>query len=63
MKKDLWALEYSVEQDAFYVNKLDELLEKNLYSCLNKISNDYKIIFIGSEEQCRQFYKQVREKI
>ena len=47
-----YALEYSVQQKAWHIDKLDAVLSKNLNMIKGEISNDYKIIFIGDYETC-----------
>ena len=57
MKKNLWSLEYSTEQNCYHVDLLEETLKKNLNACLLKNGNDYQIIYIGSQKDCNIMYK------
>lgn len=60
---NLWALEYSAKQDCFNIDHLEDILLNNLSACYSKFSNDYQIILIGTEQECRNFCEQVKEKI
>ena len=61
--KELWALEYSAEQKSFNIDMLENILTTNLNACLNKKTNDYQIILIAKEQECRDFCEKLEEKI
>ena len=60
--KGLWALEYSTIQKCFHLDTLHNLLTKNINACLNDNNNDYQIVFIGTQQECEKFSKEIRNK-
>lgn len=55
-----FAVEYSVSQDAYHIDKLEQALRNNINMSLNKISNDYKILYIGTYENCKMFIEECK---
>ena len=53
----VWALEYSAKQDAYHIDLINNILSKNLDSCMLKTSNDYQIVYIGSRKGCNTMYE------
>jgi len=64
----LIALEYSKTQNAFHIDELSHIVSQN-FKYLNDIverTNDYKIIFVGTSEQCYELKRQIessKEKV
>lgn len=63
MRKDEWTLEYSTEQNCFHIDLLERTLKTNLEASLEKRNNDYQIVFIGSEEECRELYYKLKKEM
>lgn len=63
MSKTLCVAEYSVKQKAFNVDTLENILKLNNYMSLKGFSNDYKIIYVGSYQKCKEKMEQLRLKI
>ena len=59
----VWALEYSAKQDAYHIDLINNILSKNLDSCVLKSSNDYQIVYIGSRKGCNIMYKMLSKVI
>lgn len=60
----MYTVEYSVEQGCFHIDKLNQILETNIRMCVDRVSNDYKIIGIfDSHEKAVEFANKVKEKL
>ncbi len=58
-----FCLEYSVSQECFHIELLEEVLRNNRKHAIEKMSNDYKIMFIGDTtheclDEVRRFKKE-----
>ena len=42
--KELWTVEYSVDQDSFHVAEFEETLDNNQKSMFARFGNDYQIV-------------------
>jgi hypothetical protein len=60
--KNLWALEYSVKQKAFHLDKLQDTCFRNMKNVLLKKSLDYVIVFVGDHQECYVTMEQLRDK-
>lgn len=54
------ALEYSATQGHFHVDTLKRTLENNMETVGASPTNDYKIIFIGSYEECHELSEKLQ---
>ena len=60
--QDLYALEYSKTQHIFHIALLSSTLLMNLNSIAKpkNQTNDYKIIFIGTEKECEDLKEELK---
>lgn len=51
---NLWVLEWSQRANAFHIQKLEHTLSFNrkLYTENTKTSNDYRILHVGTHDEC-----------
>ena len=57
----IYVVEYSIEQQCWNISRLDDILRINLDMVKRKVSNDYKMIYIGTYEQCEIFIREFNE--
>lgn len=53
-EETIFALLWSGSQNTFHVEPLKTMLTKNRRACLLGNGTDYVLIFLGSDDQCRQ---------
>lgn len=56
-----FALEYSATQGHFHVDTLERTLENNMETVGASPTNDYKIIFIGSYDECHELSDKLQD--
>ena len=59
--ENLYAVEYSIEQGCWNIAKIDDILKTNLRMVQRKVSNDYKMIYLGTYEECTLFIRNFEE--
>ena len=58
-KDNLYFLEYSFSQKCFHIEEITVDLERNMEVFKMKLPNDYYVLFIGTEEECDNFYEKI----
>lgn len=58
---NFYAVEYSIEQGCWNIVRLDDVLTINLRMVQRKVSNDYKMIYLGTYEECTLFIRNFEE--
>lgn len=58
---NLYAVEYSIEQRCWNIARFDDILTTNLRMVKQKTSNDYKMIYLGTYEECTLFIRNFEE--
>ena len=59
--ENLYAVEYSIEQSCWNIARFDDILTTNLRMVKQKTSNDYKMIYLGTYEECTLFIRNFEE--
>lgn len=57
----MWAVEYSVKQNAYNIDLVNKILEINIQNAIYNKTSDYQILFIGTYEECCTIYKELKE--
>ncbi len=59
-----WSVEYSISQDCFHVDDLDNVMQKNLRRVFEGVDADYKIIAIfDTQDDACEYASNLRKKL
>ena len=59
--ENLYVVEYSIEQSCWNIARIDDILKTNIRMLQNKISNDYKMVYLGTYDECTMFIKKYED--
>lgn len=55
--ENLYAVEYSIEQGCWNIATIDDILKSNIRMLQRKVSNDYKMVYLGTYDECTMFIR------